>query len=112
MKHFAKMTEDNKIIQWKIYPAKPQMNAICERFIRTIKEKFLSINKHLIISQPELFREKLSDWLYWYNAERVHHSLGYNTPMEYIEKHQNSHMLCDHTFASINGVKISEWIST
>ena len=97
-KHFAKLLENKEITQWKIYPGKPQMNAVCERFNRTVKEECLTPYLSLLHYDKKTFLRKLCDWLYWYNAERAHHSLGYNTPMEYIEKHQNSHMLCDHTF--------------
>ena len=68
----------NKIIQWKIYPGKPQMNAICERFNRTVKEECLTPYLSLLHYDKKTFLRKLCDWLYWYNAERSHHSLGYN----------------------------------
>ncbi|MBE8182871.1 MAG: transposase, partial [Candidatus Portiera sp.] len=98
-KHFTQALKDRKVTHWKIYPGKPQLNAICERFNRTIKEDFLMLNKELLISDPQLFYSKLSDWLFWYNTERAHHGLGYNTPMHQIKKQKNSNRLWTYTIS-------------
>ena len=96
MKHFREMVDEKKITHWKIYPKRPQMNAICERFNRTIQEEFVNYNTQDLIN-PKVFNHKLSDWLYWYNCERDHHSLGYNTPMEFMEKDFESQVIWGHT---------------
>ncbi len=96
-KCFTKLLDKKNVAQWKIYPGKPQMNAVCERFNRTIKEGFIEDNKYLLLSDQKKFYKKLSQWLYWYNAERSHHGLAYNTPMEKINYSLNSNMLWHYT---------------
>ncbi len=55
------------------------------------------MNKELLISDPQLFYSKLSDWLFWYNTERAHHGLDYTTTMHQIKKQKNSNMLWTYT---------------
>ena len=100
MKHFREMVDKKKITHWKIYPKRPQMNAICERFNRTIQEEFVNYNTQDLIN-PKIFNQKLSNWLYWYNCERDHHSLGYNTPMEFMKKDFESQVIWGHTWQQI-----------
>ncbi len=37
------------------------------------------------------FNEKLSDYLFWYNAKRPHYSLGQKPPIEYIKMNENNY---------------------
>ncbi len=99
-KNFAALLEKKKIPHWKTFVRRPKMNAVCERFNRTIQEEFL-FRKHHLLLEPEKCNEQMTEWLYWYNCERAHHSLGYNTPMEKLTEHfqnnKKSNMLWDHT---------------
>ena len=61
-----------------------------------IVEEFVNYNTQDLIN-PKIFNHKLSDWLYWYNCERDHHSLGYNTPMEFMKKDFESQVIWGHT---------------
>lgn len=53
-------------------------NAHVERFNRTIQEECLDRTVHTIPA----FRQALSEYLPYYNGERLHIGLGYRTPLE------------------------------
>ena len=56
-----------------------------ERFNRTIQEEFL-VRQDEITYNKDLFNQKLTNYLIWYNTKRPHESLSYDTPVEYVEK--------------------------
>lgn len=39
------------------------MNAVCERFNRTIQEQFVDYHEDLLFMDIDTFNEKLADWL-------------------------------------------------
>jgi transposase InsO family protein len=59
-------------------------NAPMERFFRSLKSERIS-NYHL--KNKEEARVEILDYISYYNADRLHSSLGYLSPMEY-EKEQ------------------------
>jgi hypothetical protein len=65
------------------YPRCPKINGCVERFNRTLKEEFINHNLHLIDDLPR-FREKLVDYLVFYNTERPHKTLGLKSPLDYL----------------------------
>jgi transposase InsO family protein len=65
------------------YPRCPKINGCVERFNRTLKEEFINYNLHLIDDLPR-FREKLVDYLIFYNTERPHKTLGLKSPLHYL----------------------------
>ena len=65
------------------YPRCPKINGCVERFNRTIQEEFVDPNLDLIHNQKE-FQKKLSEYLIFYNTKRVHQSLNYETPLDYL----------------------------
>ena len=65
------------------YPRCPKINGCVERFNRTLKEEFINHNLHLIDDLPR-FREKLVDYLIFYNTERPHKTLGLKSPLDYL----------------------------
>jgi len=85
---FAKEFEDacrsSNITHFHTYPRNPKMNAVVERFNRTLDEDFIQPNRALLRDDVQAFNEKLTDWLIWYNTERPHHSLGQIPPVSYI----------------------------
>jgi transposase InsO family protein len=68
-----------------IYPRCPRINGVVERFNRTIQEEFVDPNIHLIHNQ-KVFSKRLADYIIFYNTKRVHQSLNYETPMDYMLK--------------------------
>lgn len=60
-------------------PGIPQDNSVMESFFNTLKQEFLY--RHEFRSETE-FRTKLSEYLNYYNTERLHEYLGYKTPAE------------------------------
>lgn len=66
-----------------IYPRCPKINGVIERFNRTIQEDFLDQNLHLIHS-PKEFSLKLSQYLLFFNSQRVHEALNYMTPLDHL----------------------------
>jgi transposase InsO family protein len=51
------------------------MNAHCERFNRTLQDELVDYNLYDLEGTDE-FNDKISDYLFWYNAKRPHYSLG------------------------------------
>ncbi len=74
-----------KIPHWFIYPRCPRINGVIERYQRTLQEEFLEPNLDLIY-HPKLFNDKLVDYLLFYNTKRVHESLGFKSPLDYLIK--------------------------
>ncbi|CAD5741328.1 transposase [Escherichia coli] len=77
------------------------MNAICERFNRTLREQFIEFNEFneiLLFEDLALFNLKLAEYLVLYNSKRPHKALALMTPVEYILKeNKNCNMWWPHT---------------
>ena len=89
---------------WHTYPKTPKMNAHCERFNGTLQNELIEHNLYELKNVDE-FNEKLSDYLFWYNAKRPHHALGQKSPIEYIKMNENNYykkcnMYWTHTLSS------------
>ncbi|MCM8833653.1 MAG: integrase core domain-containing protein, partial [Candidatus Omnitrophica bacterium] len=54
------------------------------RFNRTLEEEFLQLGNY--IDDVESFNNLLGEWLIEYNFNRPHQSLGYLTPIEFLEE--------------------------
>ena len=54
-------------------------NAVAESFFKTIKHEWLYRFKYTSYNQ---LHESISDYIIWYNTQRLHSSLGYLTPLE------------------------------
>ena len=95
---FDKLISDNQITHLWTYPGTPKMNAVCERFNRTIQEQFVDYHEELLFTDVNLFNELLADWLVKYNSVRPHKGLGLKTPMQYIiENNPQCNMWWTHT---------------
>jgi hypothetical protein len=67
-----------------IYPRSPKINGVVERFNRTIQEEFL-VRQDEIDYDLNLFNQKLTNYLIWYNTKRPHQALNYMTPKSYTD---------------------------
>lgn len=68
------------------------MNAICERFNRTLREPLL------LFEDLNIFNQKLAEYLVLYNSKRPHKSLELLTPVECIlRENKNCNMWWTHT---------------
>ena len=71
--------EKHKIQLHYIQPGNPQQNAYVERFNRTVRHEWL--NQHLF-ETIDYAQQTATQWLWRYNAERPHMSLGGITPYQ------------------------------
>lgn len=83
---WEKMCLDNGIKISMSHKGGSTDNAYIERFWRTLKYEgfYLDIPE----SVPEL-KKKIGDFTQWYNEERLHSSLGYLPPLEFLTRAQN-----------------------
>lgn len=84
--------EFDKVVtnHWHTYPKTPKMNSHCERFNRTLQDELIEHNLYNL-KNIDSFNEKLSDYLFWYNAKRPHYALGQISPIEYIKMNENNY---------------------
>ncbi len=61
---------------------RPNDNAHIERFIRTIQDECFSGK----VPKEHLAQQQLQEYLYYYNEERLHLSLGLVTPRQFVSK--------------------------
>ena len=60
-------------------PGKPVDNAVCESMYDIVKTEFVFDESFKDLND---LQAKLSAWVWWYNNERLHSSLGFKTPVE------------------------------
>ena len=82
-KAFHQYLEEQNIKHQFIYPKSPKINGVVERFNRTVQEEFINRNDEIYFDL-EAFQVKLTGYLEWYNYKRPHASLGYLSPMQFI----------------------------
>ncbi|MCM8760248.1 MAG: integrase core domain-containing protein, partial [Candidatus Omnitrophica bacterium] len=82
-KYFQEMCKELNIAHYFSRPRTPKDNAEIERFNRTLEEEFLQMGNY--IADTGTFNKLLTEWLIEYNFNRPHQSLGYLTPMEFLE---------------------------
>ncbi len=66
----------------------PQENAYIESFFGKFKEEEVWLKEYESVQEAE---ESVRKWIYKYNYERIHSSLGYLTPVEFKEKWFSEH---------------------
>lgn len=81
--------KNHNIIHNVISKGHPQENGFIERYNRTLREELL---KYVVVSDLEIINRILDQWVYFYNNRRIHSSLGYMTPNEYVVDDRNFSM--------------------
>lgn len=79
-KRFQLWLHSEGIIWNPIQPGKPQQNGVIERFNKTFREDIL--DRYLFQSIQEA-ENLANDWVEYYNTERPHESLGFESPSTY-----------------------------
>jgi transposase InsO family protein len=83
-KEFSKKIKELHLIHYHTYPRTPKMNAHCERFNRTLQDEFIDFHKHELLN-PDIFNNKIIDYLVWYNTRRVHYAFKNKlSPIQFI----------------------------
>ena len=85
-KYFEKACTNLEIGHYFSRVRTPKDNNKVERFNRTVKEEFISLGN--FTPYLEKFNPNLTEWLVEYNFNRPHQSLGYLSPIEYLNKYQ------------------------
>jgi len=101
---FRDYAKQKNIIHFHNFPKCPKMNAVVERFNRTLQEEFIDWNRETLAYDLDGFNKKLIGWLLWYNTERPHWTLKQIPPMQYIINSlfltpQKSRMVWTHTWS-------------
>lgn len=74
-----KILEVGKIERSLSRPGTPIDNAVCESTYDIVKTEFIFEER---FQNTADLQSKLGAWVWWYNNERIHSSLGYKTPVE------------------------------
>lgn len=72
-----------RLKQEYITPYTPEQNGMIERFFRSLKEECVWQHNFESFGQAS---EKLREWIKWYNEERPHQALAYQSPVGYRQK--------------------------
>lgn len=83
LKLFHQYLEEQGIKHVFIYPRLCKVNAVVERFNRTVQEEFIKRNDY-IYYDLNAFEVKLKNYIHWYNYKRPHSALNYMSPMQFI----------------------------
>jgi transposase InsO family protein len=91
-KHFSEKLNKLHLIHYHTYPKTPKMNAHVERFNKTIQDDW--IDWHISdLKEPDMFNNRLMDYLIFYNTERVHHAFKNKlSPIQFMIQWQESQL--------------------
>lgn len=80
---FDEYLKNRNIPHYFTYPHCPKINACIERYNRSLKEEFVYNNLD-VINDLVVFRNRLSEYLIFFNTERPHKTLGLKSPIDYL----------------------------
>lgn len=81
---FHNYMEEQKLKHMFIYPNSPKLNGVVERFNRTVQEEFINRSDEIYYDEDK-FNQKLIKYLNWHNTKRPHSSLGYQSPIQFMQ---------------------------
>ena len=67
------------------YPKHPRVNGVIERFNRSLQEEWLDMYQDELL-EPTQANQRIAEYLYFYHNERIHESLGDQTPASILGK--------------------------
>lgn len=73
------------IIHYFTYPNCPKQNGRVERMIQTSEYEFW-LHQEDLLPKLDVLQERILFWNHKYNTLRLHQSLGYKTPVEYLNQ--------------------------
>ncbi|SFB24793.1 integrase core domain-containing protein, partial [Clostridium frigidicarnis] len=79
---FEKGCMDEKVVHERIPVRSPNYNAFIESYHRYLQEECLNNEMYWRLKELE---NDLNDYVYRYNHERIHSSIGYVSPHEYYK---------------------------
>jgi putative transposase len=82
----ASELEDSSVDEIKTVPYTPLSHPFIERLIGTIRREYLD---HILFWNAQDLERKLADFRKYYNRDRVHQSLGGDTPAVVSGDHQS-----------------------
>src|SRR6056297_74100 len=82
-KYFRDYLKEQNIKHYWNYPGRPYRQGHIEKFNRTIQEEFIDWNE-VLLDDTNIFNQRMTDWLIWYNTKRFHWSLNLETPVDYL----------------------------
>lgn len=80
---FVKLLEKNGIVQSLSDPGQPHDNAVAEAFFSTLKKEELYRSDYRSVNA---LKQSVAEYIEYYNSDRTHSYLGYNSPAKYEEK--------------------------
>lgn len=75
----------NQIRHVWTYPKHPKVNGVIERFNRSLQEEWLDMYQDELL-EPERANQRIAQYLYFYHNDRIHESLGNQTPAAVLGK--------------------------
>ena len=79
-KRFRQACRDYGMTQEFITPYTPEQNGLMKRFYRSLKEECVWQNRFASFDEA---KRLIARWIQWYNHERPHQALGYQSPRQY-----------------------------
>ncbi|MCA9499458.1 MAG: transposase family protein, partial [Nitrospira sp.] len=79
-RRFRQACRDYRLQQEFITPYTPEQNGLIERFFRSLKEECVW-QQHF--ESFEEARQRIAQWVRWYNEERPHQALRYRSPRQF-----------------------------
>lgn len=87
--HFRVWCRRNKITHYLTNKGRPAENCFVESFNSCVRREVLDSNDFQTMNE---LRNKIESWRNYYNTERPHGSLGYETPEKYYSLEQNQEL--------------------